>query len=208
MKYIGFSILCLFTVIFSCCQTLSKKEIRNAATKLNDSAVVLMQYSNADSSLKAADYLNRATTIDTNFYLAYWNKLILEIQLKRLRDAIEVTNNLIRIRPASPDLYVTCGILNEKIENKSTANNYFNYALKIYKIILDTMDKKNNDYNLLLTNMAITIIILGDQIKGNKILQQIYVKQNNEAVKQSISELMNKNKDQLIDYLFDGYKNY
>jgi len=193
-----FTFLLLFSGLFSCGQTISKHTTNPYAKKLNDSAMREASHMNDSGYQKTILLLDQATTIDSNYFMAYWNKLIFQSQLKQYDKAIVTAKNLIRIKPMAPDLYLTCGGLYERISDTLSAKDAFQKALSLYNNLLDTMSVGNRYYDMLFMNKAVDLIMLGEPIKGNELLKQLYDRQTDEAYKELTLSFMNKSRDELL----------
>jgi tetratricopeptide (TPR) repeat protein len=202
LKFITtFSIIALS----SCGQNSTKHKINSAAIELNNKAMTLVQFiDNTDSSKKALFLLDKATLIDSNYFLGYYNKLMFYTQLKQVDKAISTVNKLIELRPAAHDLYLTGGILYEQTGDSISAKPYFEKSLAICDQVLDTMSSKSRDYEMLVGNKAANLIMLGDSIKANEILKKLYTYQTDDEMKKMTLSMMNKSKTELIDQLSDG----
>ena len=67
------------------------------------------------------------------------------------------------------------------------------------------MNSDNKDYFLLTLNKAIDTIILGNKMKGDQILQELYNKQTDSGWKEYLTSFMNKNKEQLLNFTPNKY---
>jgi tetratricopeptide (TPR) repeat protein len=123
--------------------------------QLNNRAMTLVLFiDNPDSSKKAISLLDKATLIDSNYFLGYSNKLLFYYQLKQFDKLIWTNNKLIQLRPLAHELYLRGGIFYEEIGDAESAKGYFNRSLKICNAVLDTMNTKNRDFVMLTTNKA------------------------------------------------------
>ncbi|HEX3768393.1 MAG TPA: hypothetical protein VHT72_08445 [Puia sp.] len=192
----------------SCGQQIKKPEVNHAAIALNDSAMDLIMCCGADENYrKAATLLDSATTIDSNYFLGYANKLICLGRLKEFKKAIVSVKNMMRIRPVAPDLYATCGFLYESTGDSASAGENFKKALILDEGLLDTMSIKNRDYDMLCYNKAVAVIMTGDQAKGNKLLKALYDRQTDNDYREMIGSMMNKSKRELVDFMIKGSSN-
>ena len=173
--------------------------IPNAARRLNDSAMnMVKKFNDRPHVVKAISLLDMATAIDTNYFIAYNNKLVFQSGLKQYESSIATLKHLIRLKPAAPDFYVTGGVFYEKLGDSITAKKYFRAALTRYDKLLDTMDKKNKSYTFLMMNKGVNLILLGDQAKGQQILKQLYDSSTDDKFRQGISMFMNKTRREII----------
>jgi tetratricopeptide (TPR) repeat protein len=196
-----FTIIFLLFGLFSCGQTISKHTVNPYARKLNDSALRMTLQTNDSCYQKAIFLFDQATAVDSNYFLAYWNKLVFQCQLKQYKKAVITSENLIRIRPIAPDLYFTRGGLYERINDTLSAKIDFQKALSLYDNILDTMSVGNRDYDMLFMNKAVDLIMLGEQIKGNELLKQLYDRQTDEGYKDLTLSFMNKNRKEVLEMI-------
>jgi tetratricopeptide (TPR) repeat protein len=191
----------LLIAIYSCGHHSAKNTVDPAAVELNNKAMTLVAFiDNADSSNKAIILLNKATTIDSNYFLGHYNKLLFFNQLKQFDKAVLTVNKLIQLRPSAQDLYLTGGILYERIGDTVSSKQYFTKSLTICTAVLDTMSVTNRDYDMLLTNKAANLIMLGYQQQANEILKKLYDKQTDEELKMNTLLMMNKSKKQLLEF--------
>ena len=191
-------IVALFS-LSACAKKSNKHKIDPAAIKLNYLAMDLYIHHNNDSISKAIKFLDSATTIDSNYFLGYYDKLVFLNQLRRYDEAIIAIKNIIRLRPDANDFYLMGGIFYEKIGDTVSSRNYFQKSLAICTKVLDTMNVKNIAYSMLVINKAINQIMLGQQTKGDLLLKQIYENQTDSSQKEWIHLFINKNKYELIE---------
>ncbi len=202
----------LLLIFNSCRQKTLKSNPNQIAVQLNSQAMTLVAHlENSDSSMKAISLLDKATSIDSNYFVGYLNKLIFLLQMKQYDKAIVTNNKLIELRPLSHDLYLRSGMLYELIGDTISASQHFNKSLKIINVVLDTMNKNNKDFVMLTTNQAINLIMLEDSTKANMILKELYNAQPNDiefgkVEKKYIQSLINKSKQELLYYLYNSDK--
>jgi len=202
MKSLEFITISLFIAISSCAQNTVKRKADPAAVALNNKAMALVQFSNdKDSVTKAVDLLDEATKIDSNYFLGYNNKFIFLNKLKEFDKAALTIDTMIELRPHAHDLYLMGGVAHERIGDTSKAKDYFEKSLTICNAVLDTMNTKNSDHDMLQMNKAINLIMLGDQAKGNDLMKQVYDRQTDDTFKEYLSSFMNKNKKELLELM-------
>jgi tetratricopeptide (TPR) repeat protein len=196
-KFLFFFLLIWF---YSCAQNNGRHKADPEAIKLNNRAIQMVDRSihNPDSCQKAIQLLDSATAIDSLYYLAYWDKLIFQYQLKQFGKAILTVTHLIGIKPGAPDLYVTCGVLYDRTGDTLSAANYYQKALTLYNQILDTLNTTNQNYDMLFANKATTLVLSGQKEKGNELLKQLYDRQTDEDFKKMTFALLNKDKKELL----------
>lgn len=205
MTTLNFIFILLLTGLCSCEQKPSKHKVNPEAVRLSNKIVPLIRFiDNPDSCRKALLFLDSATAIDSNDFLAYYNKLMFLGGLKQYDRTILTFNELIRLRPNAHDLLMMKGILYEEIGDTILSKPYFQKSLSICNSVLDTMTVTNTNYVMLTTNKAVNLIMLGDSTEANRILKALYDTQPDDpefdnVEKKSILSLMNKNKTQLME---------
>jgi tetratricopeptide (TPR) repeat protein len=195
LKFISIFIIIGFC---SCGQNRGNKPDPNAI-RLNDSAVSLIKYINKDSTQKAISLLDKATLIDSNYFLGYYNKRIFQTGLKQYNDAIKTTIDLIRIKPFANELYMTGGLLYEITGDTISAKKYFEKSLSICNSVLDTMKSNNSNYEIVAGNKAINLKMLGKEKEANKFLETLYEKQTDSNLKQAIMSWATKSKSEILE---------
>jgi tetratricopeptide (TPR) repeat protein len=189
----------LFSLL-ACSQKSGKHAINPAAVKLNNQAMELFSYiANKDSATKMIKLLDSATAMDSDYFTGYFNKQIVLNQLKQYEKSIVAVQNLIRLRPNACDLYLNGGILYEITGDTVSSRLYFQKSLAICKSVLDTMNMSNPNYDVLATNMALNLIMLGQQKDGNAVLEKVYKSQTDSSLKGLTQSFMNKSKREIID---------
>jgi tetratricopeptide (TPR) repeat protein len=192
----------LLIALYSCGQNTAKRKVDPAVTILSNKIIPLVNYlDNPDSCKQALLYLDSATAIDNNCFQCYYNKLMFLYSLKRFDKAVETMNECIRIKPLAHDLYTTGGILYEKIGDTISSRKYFQKSLTILNPVLDTMKIQNMNYEMLVSNKAINLIMLGDNKTGNDLLKSIADRQQEPELKEMTLSYMNKSKKELVDMM-------
>ncbi len=185
--------------LWSCGANKESAPINKTAILYCDSAMVLSSTEGVAGYPKAIDLLDKATSIDSNYYLAYWNKLSLLSVLKKYDRALLAAKHLIRANPTNPDIYVTTGALYERLEDTISANKYYNNGLELYNKIFDTMNAETPNYDMLLMNKGITLVLMGKDKEGNEVLKKIYDRQTDKDYKETLLGFMNKSKVEILD---------
>ena len=207
MTTIKFICLFLSLALFSCGQKTTKKKVAPAAIELNNRAMTLVSFvKNIDSSKKAIELLDSATTIDTNYYLGYFNKIMFLNRLEQFDKVVITSKNLIRMRPEAHDLYIVCGIFYEKQNDTISSKSYFTQSLRLCNLALDTMKVNNSEYEMFVINKAVNLIMLNRNTESNILLTKLSEIQGNGKMKNITLSMLNLNKKQLID-LYYTYKN-
>jgi tetratricopeptide (TPR) repeat protein len=206
MTTLKLSIFFLFLTLFACRHQNrdSKKHIVDAKAKqLNDSAVALVRSMNEEDSRKAISLLDEAIKIDSNYFTAYWNKLCLQSQLKQYDKAIETGKQILKLKKA-PYYYFIIATFYYRMGDTTLANDYFKKTLTVCDKVLDTMSKKNKaTYEVVIMNKSVSLIFLGQQEEGNKVLKQFYDSLTDSTYKMYTAAFMNKTKEEILKVL-DG----
>lgn len=196
--------MCMLIALSSCAQKQLKYKPDPVAVQLNNQAMKLINYSeNIDSANKALSLLDQATSIDSNNFIAYFNKLMFYFPMKRYDKLISINNKLLQLRPNAHDLYMTGGIFYEIVGDTISSKKYFNRSLTICNSVLDTMGPDNRDFAMLTINKAINLIMLDDKKAADKLLGNFYDhcgdKESDVIKRDDIELLMAKNKNDIIN---------
>ena len=185
--------------LLSACKSNIKKHLPPPVSlKYYSQALGLMKFvKEKDSCRKAIQLLDKATSSDSNFFNAHYNKLPFLNELKDYKKCIAVINSLNRIKPNANDIYLLSGVFLDKIGDTTLANNYFSKSLEICSNVLDTMHISNNDYQILLGNKAFNLIMTGDRAKADKAFQSLYLLQSDEEIKKETLAISKMTKQQL-----------
>jgi tetratricopeptide (TPR) repeat protein len=192
----------LLITVYSCGQSTAKKKVDPNVTILSNKIIPLVNHiDNPDSCKQALLYLDSATKIDNNCFLCYYNKLMFLYSLKQFHKAVETMNECIRIKPSAHDLYLTGGILYEKIGDTISSRKYFQKSLTLLNSVLDTIKVQDMTYEMLVSNKAINLIMLGDSKSGNDLLKAITDRQKEPELRERTLSFMNKTKKELVDMM-------
>ena len=123
---------------------------------------------------------------------------------KQFDKAIVTINQCIRLEPSAHDLYLTGGILYEKVGDSISSKKYFEKSLTIVNQVLDTMNVEHLDYEMLVSNKAINLIMLGNNKEGHDLLLLVADRQQELESKRMSLSLMNKNKKELVEMFTDN----
>lgn len=199
MKTLKIISIFLLLASYSCTQQSAKNKTHPDAVKFHNKIIPLINYlSNADSSKRALLYLDSATAIDSNCFSCYYDKLMFQSALTNFNEAVITINNCIRIKPNAHDLYLTAGVLYAKIGDSSAAKQYFEKSLSILNPVLDSMKKNNDEYKMLITNKALSLIMINDTQELDNLLDHL---DNNfdTTLKKNILLMKEANKKELIN---------
>ena len=196
------AIIIFYFSLLACGQKSNRHTANPVAVRLNNRAMEAFPYiKNKDSADKIIILLDSATALDSNYFIGYYNKQMVLSQLKLYDRSTVALQNLIRLRPNANDLFLNGGILYEAIGDTGTSRIYFRKSLIICKSILDTMNVNNRDYATLGINMALNLIMLGQEKEGNGLLAKVYEGETDSSVKELTKSYIKKSKRELIDML-------
>ena len=193
----------IFIVLQSCGQDLKKHKADPNVSRLAKKIIPLVSFlDNPDSCRKALLFLDSATSIDSKCFSCFENKIMFLASLKKYDRAIFTNDTLIAMRPNAHDLYLKGGILCELNEDTIASKKYFQKSLAICNSVLDTMNKSNRDYVMIVSNAAVDLIMLDNKDKANIMLKSLYDSQPDDpeydnVIKKSLLSLINKDKTEL-----------
>jgi tetratricopeptide (TPR) repeat protein len=195
----------LLIVLYSCGQNSAEYKVNKNAVNLNKNAMELVKYiSNTDSAQKAINLLDSATGIDSNYYLGYFNKLMFLNNLKQYDKAISATKSLIKLRPNAHDLYILNGVFFEKVNDSISSKGCFEKSLAICNSVLGTMNLSNLDYEMIVINKAVNLIMLSKNAEANGLLNKFSKTQQEGKMKNITLSMINLSKKQLIELYYSG----
>ena len=124
-------------LLCACKSNIKKHPPPPVSLKYYSQALGLMKFvKEKDSCRKAIQLLDKATSSDSNFFNAHYNKLLFLNELKDYKKCIAVINSLNRIKPNANDIYLLGGVFLDKIGDTTLANNYFSKSLEICSSVL------------------------------------------------------------------------
>ncbi len=178
-------------------QTLSVKEI-------NDSVISLTNHYQDTSKFKQAiNLLNDAIHLDSNHFESYCKKVFFETALGDFNSASETSTQLIKFKPDSADLYFQRALFKELINDSLSSKPDFSKAVLLYKLTLDTMDKKNPYWFAYWKNSAACLILAGQ----GQIIHE-FLRQNCKTAFDSTIydiQVLSKSRDELLQTFRDKY---
>ena len=196
-------ILSIVTILtlFSCGQRSKENEasIEPKARELNDSAVSLYMTFDKDNTLKAIELLDKATEIDSDYFLAHWNKYVFQNELNLKDQAFKTLKTLELLSPENPELIMASGAFHENNGVSSTAIEKYRKANNLYESIMDTINKNGIQYLMLESNRAINLIFLGQEVEGREILKELYNNESDEAIREMIQSFLTLSREDFLD---------
>lgn len=204
MKPFKFWII-LITLSASSCVQHAKRDANSNVSRLTNQIMPLVNHlNNSDSCRKALLLIDSALAIDSDCYLCYYNKIMFLSALGDLEGSITAMDNCIRLNPNVPELHLAGGLFYSKKGDTTTGRLYFERSLAIINSVMDTAATEDLQFKVLETNKAINLLLLGDSIAGNKLLEAIVKKgdglENNSLAK----SLMHKTRSELMNILIDS----
>jgi len=172
MKLVIYSFL-ISCLLFSACNSKTQEHNYNEKAKqLNDSAVTMsFQLSDTAKVMAAIQLLNEATNIQSDYYSAYWNKLVFQSQLGLIDDAFATLKIMEQISPKNPDLKLRLGNFYEQHKKDTIqAMSKYREADLLYKSILDTINTNSLSYQSIITSYALNLKMLGKNVEADSIL--------------------------------------
>jgi tetratricopeptide (TPR) repeat protein len=189
----------LLIVLYSCGQKSVRHTPNPEAIKLHNKIIPLVNHlENSDSCKKGLLYLDSATTIDSNCFSCNYEKLMFLSSLNQFDKAVLTINNCIRIRPYAHDLYLTGGLLYARTGDTISAKKYFQKSLEILNPVLDTMKTNDNNYEMLVGNKAVNLLMLGYDKQLDDLLKQLSNSQLDTAITKNILVMRGMNRKVLI----------
>ena len=149
------------------------------AVALNDSAVALMMKFRPSALDSAHDLLNKAISVDTNYFTAYANKVSVYCRQKNFSKAVETAKHLERIQPRNPEGIFTLGFLLERSGDTEKALEKYNKAVALNAEKLENLDSSDKQYISIQTNYALHLILARQEENGKKQLDEILKKDPN-----------------------------
>ncbi|NOT93546.1 tetratricopeptide repeat protein [Ferruginibacter sp.] len=199
MKKLVFILIIFSASLITCAQNTTIQKRNNDVYKLSLQTISLIGFlENEDSCKKAVFLLDSATKLNNSCFLCYYNKAIFLNSLNQYNEAITSIKHAIRIKPLSPDLYFNAGLLYEKINDSSSAREYFRKSLQTCESALDTMNINHPNYAIWQSYKAATLVLLGEQSKAYNQFEKLYNSQSDEILKNRIKRIMNSSRVQVI----------
>jgi tetratricopeptide (TPR) repeat protein len=178
------------------------------AVKLNDSAVKVAsevtQTPRPQVLTTAISLLNQATSIDTSYYTAYWNKRAYQIEARQYTDALATGRQMIKLSPNNADDYTCQGMISEMALDSVNALKYFNNAIIAYNRILDTMDISNSKYKPMQLGKAMDLIMVNQRTNGNAIFKKLQDDSQGIFEKKSYKKYINLSKNGIVNNYVPG----
>ena len=200
MKKILFHSIPILIFLFSCSDgNKPKPRYSTEAVMWNDSALSKYFFDNDSLTLvKKIALLDKATAVDSNFYVAYINKLAFQNEAKQYKQALNTVMRIIRLSPQTPDYYGAAGRLYEKTGDSVNAAKYYAIAVDRFSQVLDTLPPTSKYYYQFLSTKALTLIFSGKK-EGYDILQQISQNTSDTLAAKFAGKYVTKTREEILD---------
>lgn len=189
-------------ILLIACRSQNRQHLSVKA--INDSVVTLTRHFQDTSKFEEAiSLLDDAIKIDSNYYDSYAKKLFFETSLGDFKNASITSSRIIKFKPDSADLYFQRGFFKELTNDTISSKQDFGKAALLYKLALDTMNKRNPFWFTYWKYSAICLIMIGqDQIIRD------FLKQNcTTALDSSIydAKVLTKSRQELLMTIREKY---
>ena len=204
MKYISLFICCLSIAMITQAQS-SVYKVNPKAKKLDDSAVVVFKKCTDYTKCydRVYDLLQTAVKIDPKWKQGWQNLVDFLGLTNQLEKCLVAAQKMHQLFPADISAYFNLGILQYKTGHKQDAQAAFNKVLDYYTNELYKNFKSPN-YNDILVEKAIMLILCDKTEEGKAFLRQIYNGESDPYKKSYIAFYINKSKDEIIDDKIPG----
>ena len=168
---------------------------KKSATEYNDIAMeiytsrFLEDGNESDSVINVVlDNLDMAIKTDSNYILAYTNKLDILKTIKRYPEAISVCDDLLKLKAPTGGLFLQKGVLFEKLGQK-------NEALEMYQLASQMLKGKNN------LEEAVTKFLLNDSVSAQNSLKNLKElnPRDSAMINEFIGILSSKNRNEILE---------
>lgn len=189
MKYFNQILILSLFLSFQC--KAQDNDNRQLAMRLNDQAIDLM-HRNPDYSLLLLD---SAIKVDSQFVMAYSNKVTILCQKGEYHKAVETLKKSLLLDSKRAEAILFLGMLYEKTGQINYANIEYLKAVDLFTVRLQKEDKFRSGNRL---NRAIALILLGKD-EGRRELNTIIDENPKDEI---LSEFRGLNRQELLDHIF------
>lgn len=197
MKKIGAIVFSALALTFMSCG--DKADAERQAKLLTDSAMNIVSVSSKSEDLQQAlTLLNAAISKEPTYYLAHWNKLVIQNQLGLRDEAYQTLQTLEELRPKNPDLKATDGIFLLIKGDSVAAQKKFEVADKLFDEVLDTLHNINDPYQTIRINKALNMRFMGKENEAQIMLDSIAKQQDNPTILAFINQMKGLTKEQMV----------
>jgi tetratricopeptide (TPR) repeat protein len=154
------TIFAIAFILLTACKNSNQESL--SAKQINDSVITLTNgYQDSSKFKQAIKLLNDAIRLDSNYFDSYSKKVFFETAIGDFNGASKTSTQLIKFKPDSADLYFQRGLFKELINDSLSSKPDFSKGVFLYKLTLDTMDKKNPYWFAYWKNSAVCLILAG-----------------------------------------------
>lgn len=193
MKNILFICLSSILILFISCQ--SDKKYVPEAVELNKIGEELIKFNRYDSALFVLD---KATKIDSSYYVAYGNKVLIYCELGNYKKALFEAEKQVKAKPDLAEGWMFAGMLHDGLGDTTKAQQYYLKSIDLYMKRFSISDTSKNAISTRI-NLATALILSGDEKNG----REEFLKIKTEHPKtRAINQLINTTKKDFIDQIF------
>jgi hypothetical protein len=198
--------LFLVLLLMSCNVSFSKKEKHAQAVILNNKAISTYMSAPDDSlnTIKAINILNNSISMDSEYFIAYWNKLAFENEVGLLDSAFHTLKKMERIWPGNPNLKMSIGIFFEcNFKDIAKANSKYHEAELIYQSILGSHSSDPASKREVSISCAIAKKLLRKDGEADSLFHSIIQSTEDETVREYIDTcFIQKKREQLLMHFY------
>jgi len=187
-------IIISFLILFASCS--SKKEFNEKSIQLNNEASEKIR---TEDYVSALNLLNESIKLDSSYYTAYDNKIVLLLQLNKYDEAIKTNKLLLNHEPDLAESHFFLGMLYDIQGDSIKAIHSYKNAIRIYKnrITKGKMVEANE------LNLALAYKLVGDKEQANKLFNKLMIDSKD---KKMIESFNNSSKANVLLQLFQQKK--
>jgi len=194
----------LASCFFSCGHKVPKIRPDSEAKRLRSQASEVASKLGGNDSVRrmrlehAVALLDRATELDSNYFGAYWDKLIYQRQLEHYEKALLTGKQLMRLMPNQPTEIEIEGALSELNGDRPSSIKYYTKALLINRIRLDSMQSNQENITSLQMFYAFDLIALKRYREGNAIFKKLAETAKDPAERQTYLYYMSMTRKEVL----------
>ncbi|HEU4719148.1 MAG TPA: hypothetical protein VFU15_14995 [Bacteroidia bacterium] len=199
MKTFAFPLLFLLLLVSACDSEPEKQpQQKPPAVALNDSATKISARGDSLSYAYADMLYDEAVSLDSNYYIAYWNKLACETELHFYAKALATARELIRLRPGNPDHRITAGMLAQHTGDTALAEKYYDEGIALFRSITDTSPVTSRKYYSMMTMYGLSLIVAYHTSEGDSVLAKVIANRQDTLSRNLARKFYGKSRDELI----------
>ena len=196
----------LFAICYLSCKSSHAQQKPSAeAIALNNMAFALGNdslRSNPSDSVhllqEAINILNKSLKIDSNYYIAYRNKMNFQAELKQQDSAFFTAKQIIKKWPKQTQITILAGEYCEFKGDTTSAVGYYKKALSVINHVLDSIGVNSKRYGSRQIEKAKVLMLLDQPEKAHNILKDLFDHATSEFDKQNLKDLMGMNRHDVL----------